>query len=150
MIPLNVMLSEAFKTMPVGYQRVVWILAAQYTGANNGNLALTRKMGRHFGLNNERHRCDGLRMAEERGLIVKTRQGGIANGSKFPTLWALTWHATQHIHGEPLGVVRLPSNRWGDWKQKIHDMHVASSHDTHVASENAIYDTHVASSEAHL
>ena len=56
MLPLSVMISPAFKTLPVGYQRVLWLLAAQYDGGNNGDLSLTRKQAAHFGLSNERHR----------------------------------------------------------------------------------------------
>src|SRR5687767_2293384 len=84
MLPLSVMISPAFRTLRVGYQRVLWLLAAEYDGSNNGNLALTRKQATHYGLNNERHRSYGLRELERRGLIAKTRQGGIASGVKFP------------------------------------------------------------------
>ena len=128
MLPLSVLMSSAFKTLPVGYQRVLWLLAAQYLGDNNGDLALTRKQAANFGLNNERHRSHGLRALEARGLIVKTRQGGIASGGKLPTLWAITWRAIDYCEGMKLNVVRLPPLTWIDWskKQKL-DTHVASN-----------------------
>lgn len=147
MLPLRVMIHDAFKTMPIGYQRVLWLLAAQYDGSNNGNLALTRKQARHFGLNNERHRSQGLRELERRGLIEKTRQGGIASGSKLPTLWALTWHSIQWADGRKLDTVRLPPNTWANWPGKIHDTHPASSTTRTGSAENGSHDTHPASSD---
>jgi hypothetical protein len=137
-IPLSVLMSESFKTMPVGFQRVLWLLAAQFDGTNNGDLALTRKMAAHFGLNNERHRTHGLRMCEERGFIVKTSQGGLHAGKGKPTLWALTWRQIEYWDGEKLDVVKLPPMTG---KKKC-DTHVASRTDTHVASANGEYDTH--------
>jgi len=107
-LPLSVLMSKKFNTMPVGYQRVLWLLAAQFYGTNNGNLALTRKMAAHFGLNNERHRTNGLRMLEDRGFIVKTRPGGISLGKGKPTLWALTWRSIHHWAGEKLDTPKLP------------------------------------------
>jgi hypothetical protein len=143
MLPLSVMISEAFKTLPAGYQRVLWLLAAQYDGTNNGDLALTRKQAAHFGLNNERHRSNGLRELEARGLIEKTRQGGIAAGTKFPTLWALTFHSIQHREGRKLDAVRLPTNAW----RQFQDTHVASSTTRTQLARKGVHDTHPASSE---
>jgi hypothetical protein len=146
-LPLSVMTSTAFRTLPVGHQRVLWLLAAQFDGTNNGNLTLTRKQARHFGLNNERARCGGLRELEHRGLIIKTRAGGIAAGSRFPTTWALAFRAIQHRANEELAAVQLPSTRWRGWtKEKNHDTQIASSHDTHSPSENGDNSPQIASS----
>ena len=123
MLPLCVLISPAFKTLPVGHQRVLWLLAAQYDGTNNGDLTLTRKQAAHYGLNNERHRSLGLRELERRGLIVKTRPGGVRNGSKVPTLWALAWRSIEHKDGQKVDVVTLPPNGW----RKFDDTHVASN-----------------------
>ena len=116
MIPIRVMICSAYKTLPAGFQRVLWILAAQYDGTNNGDLSLTRKMGRHFGLNNERCRSRGLRELDERGLIQKTLQGGLSyGGQKCPTLWALTWRPIDYFDGRKLEAVRLPAESWRNW-----------------------------------
>jgi len=113
MLPVRVLIAGAFKTLPVGYQRVLWILAAQYDGGNNGDLALTRKMAKHFGLNNERQRSHGLKELEVRGLIEKTRQGGLSYGGiRRPTLWALTWRPIDYSDGKKLDCVRLPPESW--------------------------------------
>jgi hypothetical protein len=115
-LPLSVLMHSAFKTLPVGFQRVLWLLAAQYNGTNNGNLSLTRAQALLFGLNNERHRTYGLRALAARGLIEKTCQGGIAGG-KRPTLWALAWKAIDFEEGQQREVVRPPPCGWLEWKE---------------------------------
>jgi hypothetical protein len=106
------MISHAFKTLPLGYQRVLWLIAAQFDGTNNGDLSLSRKQALAFGCNNERHRAGGLRELERRGLIVKTRAGGVRYGNKQPTLWALAWRAITHEAGVELDYPKLPPNGW--------------------------------------
>jgi len=111
------MVSQAYRTLPAKYQAVLWMLAAQYRGNNNGDLALTRKQAQHFGLNNERTRTHGLRELEARGIIVKTRQGGISYGGRQPTLWALSWKPVNYRDGEELRAVGLPSSGWKQWRE---------------------------------
>jgi hypothetical protein len=117
MVPVRVLISDAFKTLPVSYQRVLWLLAAQYRGGNNGDLALTKKMAQHYGLNNERTRTHGLRELAARGLIVKTQEGGVGWHGKRPTLWALGWKPVQYRNGQQLAAVSLPRDAWADWRE---------------------------------
>ena len=148
MLPLSVLMNDAFKTLPVGHQRVLWLLAAQYDGANNGDLSLTRKQAAAFGLNNERHRSQGLKILEERGLIEKAQQGGIASGGKSPTLWALTWRSVDFWEGSELNPKRLPSKAWLRWSEKQKQgTHVASSKTRRKLAEGPSHDTHVARRE---
>jgi hypothetical protein len=114
-VPVAVLTHPAFTTLPVGYQRVLWLLAAEYNGANNGDLALTRKQALVYGLNNERHRSYGLRELELRGFIEKARQGLLATGAKVPTLWALAWHAINYVDGRRLELPRPATRRWEQW-----------------------------------
>jgi len=116
-VPVSVMTSSAFRTLPAGAKVVLFALAAQYRGTNNGDLALTRKQALHFGLNNERTRTRSLRDLEARRLIVKTRQGGISYGGKQPTLWALAWRPIDCRDGRELAAVALPPNGWKQWRE---------------------------------
>jgi hypothetical protein len=111
-LELRTRVSDAYKTLPARFKEVLWLLAAQYRGNNNGDLALTRKQALHFGLKNERTRTHGLRELEKRGLIIKTRQGGISYGGRQPTLWALSWKALNYRDGEALQLVSMPANGW--------------------------------------
>lgn len=143
MIPVSILVHPAFKTLPVGFQRVLWLLAAQYEGNNNGNLSLTRKQARHFGLNNERHRTQGLKELERRGLIEKTRPGGIASGGKLPTLWALAWRQIEFTNGKEREVVKLPPKTYMEWnEQKNHDTYPASGKARIPLADIAGIDTH--------
>ncbi len=117
-IPVRVLVSEAFKTMHPRHQMVLVTLAAQYRGRNNGDLALTRKMARHFGIKCEKNRTHGLRELEARGLIVKSNMEKMRlNGlnKSLPTTWALTWKAIDYWEGEELTAVRIPPQTWKDW-----------------------------------
>jgi hypothetical protein len=118
-LPVAVLTHAAFTTLPVGFQRVLWLLAAEFNGYNNGNLALTRKQALEYGLNNERHRSHGLRELERRGLIEKTRQGLLATGARVPTLWALAWHPTHYLEGRLLEVPRRATRGWEQWSADI-------------------------------
>ena len=116
-LPLSVLVHPAFKTLPVGYQRVLWLLASRYDTYNNGALTLTRRQAEALGLNNERHRSLGLRELEARGLIEKTRTGGIATGGRMPTQWALTWVSVHYRNGRKLSVVAAPKRTWMEWSE---------------------------------
>jgi hypothetical protein len=92
------------------------MLAAQYRGNNNGDLALTRKQAAHFGLKTERTRTHGLSELEARGLIIKTRQGGISYGGRQPTLWALSWKPLNYRDGRELQLVSRAPDAWKQWR----------------------------------
>ena len=116
-IPVSVMVSDAYKTLPARFKEVLWLLAAQYRGNDNVDLALTRKQALYFGLRNERTRTHGLRELESRQLIIKTRQGGISYGGRQPTLWALSWKPVNYRDGEELQLVSMPRNDWKQWRE---------------------------------
>ncbi len=148
-LPVRVLVSEAFKTMKAHHQMVLVVLAAQYRGENNGDLALTRKMALHFGIKSERARCQGLRELAERGLIVKACQGGMR--PLGPTTWALTWSAIDYWAGRKLDAVRVPPESWKNWQPNlINDSPRDSSTTPHVSVVKPINDTPRDSSEAHL
>lgn len=148
-IPVRVLVSEAFRTMKASHQMVLVVLAAHFRGANNGDLALTRKMARHFGMKSERARCQGLRELTERGLIIRACKGGMR--PLGPTTWALTWLSIDYWAGRKLDAVRLAPESWKDWQPKlINDSHVGSSTTPYLSVVKPINDTHIGSSEGPL
>ncbi len=118
-IPVRVLISEAFKTMKPQHQMVLVALAAQYRGRNNGDLALTRKMARHFGIKCEKNRTHGLRELEVRGFIVKSNRENMrlsGLNKSMPTTWALTWRPIDYWEGKELAAVRVPPEGWAAWE----------------------------------
>lgn len=90
MLPHAVLQSQAYRTLPYHAMAVCVALAAQYAGHNNGDLALTWRMAPQWGVRSHGQLITGLALLLERGLIQKTRQGGMRPVG--PTLYALTWH----------------------------------------------------------
>lgn len=114
MIPRDVWLSEACRTLPY-YARVVLIAVAfQYAGKNNGDLSMPWSVALTFGVRSKEHLVDSLRMLLERGLILKTRQGG--KRPLGPTLYALTWLPIDDLGNKiDMGPTRDASNDWETW-----------------------------------
>ncbi len=115
-IPLRVMASEAFRTLRSTHKVVLFLVAAQYRGTNNGDLALTRSMARELGVTSEETRSHGLRELAERGLIVKSYQGGMRPFG--PTRWALTWKSIDYLDRRKLEHRRGAPDTWKKYSAK--------------------------------
>lgn len=119
MIPVEVMASAAMLSLPNFARWVLMAIAAQYRGNNNGDLALTWKIARAFGIGSKEHLVQALAFLLERGLIVKTRQGG--KRPLGPTLYAITWKPIDDITDKSgnrkidIGPTVVPSNEWARW-----------------------------------
>ena len=118
MIPQDVWLSEACLTLPY-YARVVLIaIAFQYAGRNNGDLSMPWSVAVRFGIRSKEHLVDALRLLLERGLIVKTRQGG--RRPLGPTLYAVTWLPIDDLGTKiNMGPTRQASNDWATWSSGL-------------------------------
>ncbi len=115
MIPVEVLESEACRTLPCYAHRLLIAIAAQYRGRNNGDLAMTRVIARRFGINSQDHLVYGLAALMERGLIRKMRQGG--KKPMGPTLYAVTWHPVDDLKGKiEHGPTTTAANPWASWK----------------------------------
>ena len=59
MVPVWVLTSPAVTTLPHYAKVLLFVYAAMYRGKNNGDLAVTWKMARHFGINSKGERGPG-------------------------------------------------------------------------------------------
>lgn len=110
--------SEAVATLNHAAFKVLSVLALQYSGHNNGTMALTEVFARRFGFSGRDTLYRSLRELERRGLIVCTRRG--IKSKKMFTLYALGWEAITHRDGEPLDVPEPRNNsRWLNWKPSV-------------------------------
>jgi hypothetical protein len=116
-IPLEVLTSEAFRTLPNYGVRLLLVAAAQYRGMNNGDLAVTRATAHQFGVVSQEQLVRGLAQLLERGLLVKTRQGG--KKPLGPSLYALTWQPIDDIASKfdtGISWSTTPANTWSRWR----------------------------------
>jgi len=89
--------------------KAVMELAGQYKGSNNGDLSSPFTTARDRGWGSESTLAKWLKFLEQRGWIVRTRQGGRHAGCN---LFAVTWWPidASHKHQEP--GTRTPPNTW--------------------------------------
>ena len=117
-IPVEVLMSEACATLPNYAVRVLLAIAAQYRGRNNGELAMTWRIGQEYGIGSKEHLVLGLAALLEHGLIHKTRQGG--KKPLGPTLYAVTWQPIDDLDGKiESGATTSPSNAWATWSSGL-------------------------------
>ena len=114
-IPVEVLQSDATRTLSNASFRVLIAIAAQYRGRNNGDLAMTRSIAKTFGINRQENLVTALAELQERELIVKTRQGG--KKPLGPTLYAVTWQRVDDLGAKiEHGPTMAPTNAWATWK----------------------------------
>ncbi len=113
-IPVEVLTSEACRTLPHYAARILLAYAAQFRGNNNGDLALSWAIGKTFGIKSHKQLVAGIAMLLERGLIEKTRQGG--KKPLGPCLYAITWQPINDLAGKiESGATTNASNEWAKW-----------------------------------
>ncbi len=90
MIPHFVLESPQWGQMDAFALKLLWELARQYRGNNNGDLSATAEMlkDRSATWSSKDTLPKKLRYLEDRGWIIKTRQGGRHIGCN---LYAITW-----------------------------------------------------------
>ena len=119
MIPVDVMLSEAWAALPDYAVRVALALAAQYRGTNNGNLSLTQVLARELGIRALWKIPVGLQLLMRTGLILRTREGKVGHGRGICALYALGWKPINMTPNAYPSIDRqLPApNDWLRWKR---------------------------------
>lgn len=109
--------SEAWRELPHFARSVLVGIAAQYRGANNGDLDFPTSKAKLYGLSHK-ELAAAIPLLEMAGLILKTRQGRLAGGKKLCTLYALTcWQIDpSDKYDQPLVLPRPAPNDWARWK----------------------------------
>ena len=110
-LPLIVLGHESVITLTHAAFRVLVILAAQFTGYNNGALALSKTQAAKQNISN-RTLYRALRTLERRGLIDRTYPS--SRVPPRPTMFALTWLAVDDT--EWSNATRVPARTFADWK----------------------------------
>lgn len=118
-LPISVMQSEAWRTLPHGARTVLLVLAVQYSGTANGVQNLARATCRRYGLAHSRA-LKHAKTLEERGLIVRTYTAAYTTQrSRVPSQWALGWLDITHAGNHELRTIRRAVNAWREWTMRI-------------------------------
>jgi len=115
-VPHCVLNGAAYVGLNAHARMLLWDLAAQYRGDNNGGLCAAWKMMHPRGWKSEETLGKAKRDLLESGLIVGTRKGARPNKC---SLFALTWYALDDCGGKldisarsfPRGAYRLKDPR---------------------------------------
>jgi len=115
-IPLEVLEHEACTTLNPTAFKVLVVIAAGYSGRNNGTMACTQVWGEKFGIRGTDTARLALRELVQRGLLEVTRPG--IKMRSTPTLYALTWQPINSRDGRLLDRAELPPRGFRNWKPK--------------------------------
>jgi len=115
-IPFAVLNGAAYLSLNAYARMLLFDLASQYRGDNNGDLCMAWKLMHPRGWKSEETLGKAKRNLLEAGLIVETRQGMRPNKC---SLFALTWYALDDCGGKlditarsfPRGAYRLKDPR---------------------------------------
>lgn len=124
LLPVDVLVSAAVRTLPHAAFRMLVILAAQYSGARNGSLSVTRQTLAQHGVRNPHIIGPALAELEARGLIVRTRPG-----TRIPprsAMYAITWRnidePLSHDRHDALPTLS-PSHAYARWAPATRGQH---------------------------
>lgn len=116
MLPVDVLRTQAWRTLPHQARSVLVVLAAQYSGRDNGSVTLTRRTATDYGLGRPETLYRSLNELQARGLIVRTRPG-----TRIPprsAMYALTWRQiNEPLRHDPHDVrpTLAPSHTYASW-----------------------------------
>lgn len=137
-IPISVLQSEAWRTLPHAARTALTILAVQYNGTANGVQNLHRATCRRYGIEHSHaHRL--THVLEERGLIVNTYRAKYSTSkSRVASQWAVAWRDITHRNTFMLARVEKAPRQWANWHppEKIQSGSMNRS-DEGIAVENA-------------
>jgi hypothetical protein len=124
LMPEEVMTSTAYGAQPDFAKVTLFAVACRFSGHNNANLSIPFSEAEKLGIEYQWKLYAGLQLLRKAGLILMTRQGHLAAGSKVCSLYAITWRA---INRAPAGVNYdagilpsvVPSHEWAKWERPV-------------------------------
>jgi len=113
-VPLSVLDAEAYLTLTAHETMLLWDIAGQYRGMNNGRLLAGWKYMHEARRWKSRDTLDRARATLlGRGLIFLTRQGRMPNVSSW---YACTWWPLDHCAAMDAGPQSLPRGQYSQWR----------------------------------
>ncbi|MBX5463816.1 MAG: hypothetical protein IRZ28_22350, partial [Steroidobacteraceae bacterium] len=121
LLPAEILESDAWTALPDYAARTLIALLPEYHGHNNGCLGLTASQARKRGLHHWKL-YGGLKVLALAQLIVCTRRGRLENGTKLPSLYAVTWKGIDEprdgvVYDEGISACPIPRHDWTKWQR---------------------------------
>lgn len=122
-VPHAILESDAYRTLGAHAVKLLFDLASQFRGSNNGDLAAAWRI---MQLRNWRSRetlSRALHELQAHGLIEKTRQGGL----NCCSLYSLTWQAIDACDGKlDAAPTHVASGRWRTWSAQAAEQNAST------------------------
>lgn len=95
-IPMVVLNSDAYLSLSTAAVKLLWDIAAQFKGDNNGRLSCAWKLMKNRGWNSQTTLAKAKAELLQAQLICETRKGARPNKASW---YAVTWQALDEING---------------------------------------------------
>ncbi len=136
--------SNAWRVLSHADVRIYIALRRKLLSSNNGNINATLREMQHSGISSSSTLSVALQRLEALGFIEKTRQGGIAYGGKFCSLYRFTDMPTFDVPKIGLKAT-VATNEWRNFKTiaeaKVAIRHLSRKNKSKVRSSNQIAST---------
>lgn len=110
-IPHRVLHSVNYRALSAHAIKLLIDVGGQFRGNNNGDLSAAWRIMQPRGWKSRDTLCRALRELLSRGMIEKTRQGGLNRCS----LYAITWRAIDECQGKlEVRATKVPSGKWNE------------------------------------
>jgi hypothetical protein len=110
-IPLNVLESEAYRSLRASSVKMLVDLAKQYNGYNNGDFTAAYSVLRRHGWNSKGTIQSALKELMDKGFIVRTRDARFQNPNATCALYGVTWRAIDECKDKlDIKPTKTPSN----------------------------------------
>ena len=120
-LPIRVMVSEAYRTLGYFERYVLVALCAEYTGHNNGSLALTNvQADEKYGIKGKRRFYQAINELESRRLIRCTYRGKLRqfDDKHSPSRYALSFRPQNENAVYKVKAESQPRNSFEHWTDK--------------------------------
>src|SRR6056297_1966693 len=124
-IPHAVLDSNAFLSLTSAAVKLLLDVLRQFDGKNNGNLSITYTQMQQRGWRSTSTLSRAKDQLIEHGLIEKTRQGGLSQGRRTCSLFAITWLPINRIedrngqHVLDIPPAKVASGKWKENKAPL-------------------------------
>ncbi len=117
--PIDVMQSDAWRTLPHGARSVLQALTVQFDGKANGIQNLCRATCKRYGLDHSRAHKHAKTL-EVRGLIIRTYGAKYTvSRARIPSQWAIAWRDITHTDNRERGTILKAPDKWQQWSTPI-------------------------------
>ena len=122
MLPRNVLRCETVANLDHLPYRLLTVAAAEYNGHNNGDISLAESIVEPYGIKRGRLSA-AIQTLLARGLLIKTRQGGLGRCSLYALPWFKLTDEPKLLEKFDRPLPRLPDMSFRSWAKESERLH---------------------------